>query len=506
MEWRNHLKTMSGTVLGVGALSVSFLVSEASAEISWPVAPDGEIEGGKVGNYVQQIQDFLLPDEFSGGDGFQVDEDARLGIGVLNPDVNSRLDVNGKIKLRGGNPAVNKVLVSDADGLAEWKTVESVLTACAAGQVLKSDGTTWSCEEDVSGAAAGSITSATIADNSIESVDILDGSIAGADLAPNTAISQLSCTAGQIVQFDGTVWGCADYSAIGAGSVNSDAIEDGSITSVDIAAGSVAATHLDSALDLDPKVGALSVGKICEAQDVLGELKVVCSADAPSVAESDTLASVVARGNTVNNSIGIGDFAGGKPVQANIHVRDSVNPSLVLSSGTDDANDVSLFGVSTTNDAYGITGIVPNETILASNAGFGLKFATSSAVSSPRNVRMTITGSGKVGIGKDPSYALDVQGDIRATGVFRGDGSQLSGIVAASVADNSISSVNIQDGSIASVDIKLDDSSSCVDVSDAGNIRFVLDNGSGKQDFQGCLDTDGDGAYEWKSMTGVISQ
>lgn len=41
-----------------------------------------------------------------------------VGIGIQNPD--TLLDVNGMIKIRGGNPGLNKVLTSDADGKASW--------------------------------------------------------------------------------------------------------------------------------------------------------------------------------------------------------------------------------------------------------------------------------------------------------------------------------------------------------------------------------------------------
>lgn len=41
-----------------------------------------------------------------------------VGIGVTDPDAS--LEVNGQLKITGGSPGVNKVLVSDADGLATW--------------------------------------------------------------------------------------------------------------------------------------------------------------------------------------------------------------------------------------------------------------------------------------------------------------------------------------------------------------------------------------------------
>lgn len=545
MEWKNFLENV-GKVTSLTCMVSLFSYSQVSAEINWPSAPAGEIEGGKVGNYIKQIQDFILPDEFSQADGFQVDEDARLGIGVLNPDVNARLDIAGKVKIRGGNPALNRVLVSDDEGLAEWKDVASLLASCAAGQVLKSDGVQWSCAEDAVGGASGSVTSETIADNSITSSDILDGSIAVVDLAPNIAISQLSCVADQITQFDGSVWGCADLPALDNGAVNSDSIAvdsiqaediatgavtadeilDGAIGAADIASGVITVSHLDASFDLDPKVGGLTVGKICEAQDVAGELKVVCSTDAPSVIEADTLSSVVTRGNTVDLNVGFGDFSGGKAPLANLHIRDDVNPSFILSSGTDDPNDVSLLGIGTATDAFGIAGVSVNDTVLASNAGYPIRLATATTVGGARDVRLSVMGNGNVGIGKEPGtgYKLDVAGVIRGIS-FQGDGSNLTGIVAdsvgvgavgvsalaadavtsVSVADNAIGSSEIVDGSVSSVDIKLDDSASCTSVGDAGNIRFVTDNGSGRQDFQGCMDADGSGSYVWKSLTGIVS-
>ncbi len=41
-----------------------------------------------------------------------------VGIGVTDPG--AKLEVDGQIKITGGSPGVDKVLVSDADGLASW--------------------------------------------------------------------------------------------------------------------------------------------------------------------------------------------------------------------------------------------------------------------------------------------------------------------------------------------------------------------------------------------------
>jgi hypothetical protein len=42
-----------------------------------------------------------------------------VGIGIQNPDL--LLDVNGPVRLRAGNPGLNKVLSSDINGVATWK-------------------------------------------------------------------------------------------------------------------------------------------------------------------------------------------------------------------------------------------------------------------------------------------------------------------------------------------------------------------------------------------------
>ena len=50
----------------------------------------------------------------------------KVGIGSTMPG--AKLDVNGDIKISGGNPGVNKVLTSDANGLASWQTSAAGLT------------------------------------------------------------------------------------------------------------------------------------------------------------------------------------------------------------------------------------------------------------------------------------------------------------------------------------------------------------------------------------------
>ncbi len=49
-----------------------------------------------------------------------------VGIGVVDPD--AKLEVAGQVKITGGSPGTNKVLTSDANGLASWKNISEVST------------------------------------------------------------------------------------------------------------------------------------------------------------------------------------------------------------------------------------------------------------------------------------------------------------------------------------------------------------------------------------------
>ncbi|MFA5926334.1 MAG: LamG-like jellyroll fold domain-containing protein, partial [Parcubacteria group bacterium] len=58
-----------------------------------------------------------------------------IGIGTTTPG--SKLEVAGQVKITGGTPGLNKVLTSDANGLASWTSVASV----GVSSVTNSDGT-----------------------------------------------------------------------------------------------------------------------------------------------------------------------------------------------------------------------------------------------------------------------------------------------------------------------------------------------------------------------------
>lgn len=56
-----------------------------------------------------------------------------VGIGTTSPG--AKLEINGQIKITGGNPAAGKVLVSDGNGLAAW-TNAAQTKSCASGQSI----------------------------------------------------------------------------------------------------------------------------------------------------------------------------------------------------------------------------------------------------------------------------------------------------------------------------------------------------------------------------------
>ena len=51
--------------------------------------------------------------------GILIDASGNVGIGVDDPD--AKLEVAGQVKITGGTPGADKVLTSDADGLASWE-------------------------------------------------------------------------------------------------------------------------------------------------------------------------------------------------------------------------------------------------------------------------------------------------------------------------------------------------------------------------------------------------
>lgn len=68
-----------------------------------------------------------------------------VGIGTTNPT--AKLEVAGQVKITGGTPGANKVLTSDAVGLATWvdpnTLVSGIMPSGTTGQTLRHNGTSW---------------------------------------------------------------------------------------------------------------------------------------------------------------------------------------------------------------------------------------------------------------------------------------------------------------------------------------------------------------------------
>ena len=160
------------------------------------------------------INDILFLDESS----------SYVGIGTSSPE--AKLDIDGQVKIRGGNPGEGKVLTSDGAGLATWETpsasgggISNVLTDvtligdgtagnelgiandfysnystdCPAGQYIygiNSDGT-FDCREDLSGEGSMSL--------SVMSPVVGSGSAVD-------PVTLESCDVGEILEYSGSGW------------------------------------------------------------------------------------------------------------------------------------------------------------------------------------------------------------------------------------------------------------------------------------------------------------
>jgi hypothetical protein len=65
---------------------------------------------------------------------------ANVGIGTTSPE--AKLEIAGQIKITGGTPGANKLLVSGATGLATWETLSTVVSG-SVNQTLRHNGTDW---------------------------------------------------------------------------------------------------------------------------------------------------------------------------------------------------------------------------------------------------------------------------------------------------------------------------------------------------------------------------
>ncbi len=96
--------------------------------------------------WLSKLGDSFALKNDSGTSFLVVGQDGNMGIGTISPD--AKLEVAGQVKITGGAPAVDKLLVSDATGLGSWKTAAEIgvggtLPAGTSGQTLRRNGTAW---------------------------------------------------------------------------------------------------------------------------------------------------------------------------------------------------------------------------------------------------------------------------------------------------------------------------------------------------------------------------
>ena len=87
------------------------LTSDANGLASWKIESDPQV-GANTENYVPKWDGSKL---ISG----TVYDNGNIGIGTNTPG--AKLEIAGQVKITGGEPGADKILVSDASGLASWK-------------------------------------------------------------------------------------------------------------------------------------------------------------------------------------------------------------------------------------------------------------------------------------------------------------------------------------------------------------------------------------------------
>ncbi|RLD86242.1 MAG: hypothetical protein DRJ09_12005, partial [Bacteroidetes bacterium] len=120
----NHLHGDNNTALGQNALLSSETGSDniAIGYLAGSSVTNGAnniIIGNEIGVSSSDSNKLNIGNVIFGTDIYGTSFSGKIGIGVQNPT--ARLEVNGQVKITGGNPGDGKVLQSNADGLASWE-------------------------------------------------------------------------------------------------------------------------------------------------------------------------------------------------------------------------------------------------------------------------------------------------------------------------------------------------------------------------------------------------
>ena len=102
-------------------------ISGIHTKFNWQIYNDDHSEANIKHGWNATQGDFLFLQASENQEKFTISdtkgflfEEGNVGIGTTAPS--EKLDIDGQVKIRGGNPGVDKVLTSDADGVASWET------------------------------------------------------------------------------------------------------------------------------------------------------------------------------------------------------------------------------------------------------------------------------------------------------------------------------------------------------------------------------------------------